>query len=375
MIKGFVPWVESYSGGLRLCVRYRDVLTGKVKKISTRLEKDTKKARREAEKVLEQKINASEKKTDYDALTLSELVDLYIEDMRNDKSIADSTVNRNTVCCRSILKILGEDVLVCRIASLDILGLLTKTGETAERKNNRLERFKVLIRWAYRHNYIQDVNFLMKLKPFPCPPHKERIKDKFMDATELKRVLDAMNGEHHILFTKFLVLSGCRTGEAVALKKSDIDVSARTIVINKTYNSNQKCVNVAKTQASMRTIHIQPQLLELLKQIEVYYKRMELRTGSRSDLLFHAEDGGYFSYYAYRKQLAKASEQVLGRKLTPHALRHSHASLLFEQSFTVDEVQHRLGHSKSQVTRDIYIHVTRELQEKENRKLDGFRIG
>lgn len=376
MIKGFEPWIEkNASGGLRLCVRYRDELTGKVKKVSTKLEKDTKKARREAEKVLEQKINASEKKTDYDALTLSELVDLYIEDMRNDKSIADSTVNRNTVCCRSILKILGEDVLVCRIASLDILGLLTKTGETAERKNNRLERFKVLIRWAYRHNYIQDVNFLMKLKPFPCPPHKERIKDKFMDATELKRVLDAMNGEHHILFTKFLVLSGCRTGEAVALKKSDIDVSARTIVINKTYNSNQKCVNVAKTQASMRTIHIQPQLLELLKQIEVYYKRMELRTGNRSDLLFHAEDGGYFSYYAYRKQLAKASEQVLGRKLTPHALRHSHASLLFEQSFTVDEVQHRLGHSKSQVTRDIYIHVTRELQEKENRKLDSFRIG
>ena len=134
-------------------------------------------------------------------------------------------------------------------------------------------------------------------------------------------------------------------------------------------------MNVAKTQASMRTIHIQPQLLELLKQIEVYYKRMELRTGNLSDLLFHAEDGGYFSYYAYRKQLAKASEQVLGRKLTPHALRHSHASLLFEQSFTVDEVQHRLGHSKSQVTRDIYIHVTRELQEKENRKLDSFRIG
>ena len=190
MIKGFVPWVESYSGGLRLCVRYRDVLTGKVKKISTRLEKDTKKARREAEKVLEQKINASEKKTDYDALTLSELVDLYIEDMRNDKSIADSTVNRNTVCCRSILKILGEDVLVCRIASLDILGLLTKTGETAERKNNRLERFKVLIRWAYRHNYIQDVNFLMKLKPFPCPPHKDTIHDKFMDSHELKRVLN-----------------------------------------------------------------------------------------------------------------------------------------------------------------------------------------
>lgn len=376
MVKGFEPWTEkNASGGLRLCVRYRDELTGKVKKVSTKLAKDTKKARREAEKVLEQKIEASEKKTDYDSLTLSELVDLYVEDLKNDKSIAESTVSRNSVCCRSILKIIDGDILVCRLGSVDILGLLTKTGETAERKNNRLERLKVLIRWAYRHGYIRNIDFLMRLQPFPCPPHKERVKDKFMDSHELRRVLNAMNGGHHILFTKFLVLSGCRTGEAVALRKSDIDVVARTITIDKTYNSNQKCLNVAKTQASMRTLHIQPQLLELLKQIEVYFKRLEIRTGNRSDLLFHDESGGYFSYYAYRKAIGKASQAALGRRLTPHALRHSHASLLFEQSFTIDEVQHRLGHSKSEVTKNIYIHTTRQLQEQENKKLDTFRIG
>lgn len=376
MIKGYEPWIEkNSSGGLRMCVRYKDELTGKVKKASTKLEKDTKKARREAEAVLLEKIEKSGKTTEHDGLTLGELIELYVTDLQSDASIKDSTVDRNTVCCRGVAKILGNDVLVSKLETLDILGMLTKTGETAERKNNRLERFKVLIRWAYRHNYIQNIDFLMKLKPFPCPPHKDRIQDKFMDATELRRVLEAMNGEHYILFTRFLVLTGCRSGEAVALKKSDIDITSRTISITKTYNANQKTVSTAKTQASIRQVHIQPELLELLGKIDKYYKKMELRTGKRSELLFHTENGGYFSYYAYRKQLAKASQKALGRKLTPHALRHSHASILFEHSFTVDEVQHRLGHSKSQVTRDIYIHVTKELQERENRKLDGFRIG
>ena len=376
MIKGFEPWIEkNASGGLRLCVRYRDELTGKVKKVSTKLEKDTKKARRDAEAVLLEKIENAGKATAHDDLTLGQLIELYVADLKNDASIKDSTVHRNTICCKGVSKILGDDILVSRLHTVDILGALTKTGETAERKNNRLERFKVLIRWAYRHNYIQSIDFLMKLKPFPCPPHKDRIQDKFMDATELRRVLDAINGEQYVLFTRFLVLTGCRSGEAIALKKSDVDVNAKTISITKTYNANQKTVSTAKTQASMRDVHIQPELLELLGKIQAYYKRMEFRAGKKSDLLFHSEDGGYFSYYAYRKQLAKASQAALGRKLTPHALRHSHASILFEHSFTVDEVQHRLGHSKSQVTRDIYIHVTKELQERENQKLDGFRIG
>lgn len=376
MIRGFEPWIEkNASGNLRLCVRYRDELTGKVKKVSTRLDKDTKKARREAEAVLLEKIDKSENRTEHDTLTYGELVELYISDIQADVSLKDSTKRRNTVCARTMAKIIGEDILVSKLHTVDVLGLLTKTGETAERKNNRLERFKVLVRWAYRHNYIEHVDFLMKLKPFSCHPHTDQIIDKFMDSTELHRVLEEMNGEHHVLMTWFLGLSGLRIGEAIALRKSDVDVTARTIHVVNTYDPNAKTSSVAKTQASVRDVHIQPQLLELLRQIEVFYKRMELRTGKRSELLFHKEDGKPYSYYAYLKQLGIASQKALGRRLTPHALRHTHASILFESSFTPDEVARRLGHSKSDITKRIYIHTTKTLQERDNAKLDVFRIG
>ncbi|KRN57780.1 hypothetical protein IV74_GL001035 [Carnobacterium divergens DSM 20623] len=45
-------------------------------------------------------------------------------------------------------------------------------------------------------------------------------------------------------------------------------------------------------------------------------------------------------------------------KITPHGFRHTCASLLFEAGATVPEVQQQLGHKTSDVTLEIYTHVT-----------------
>ena len=66
---------------------------------------------------------------------------------------------------------------------------------------------------------------------------------------------------------EFLVLSGCRTGEALALEKADIDFEGKTICISKSYNSNQDVVSHAKTKSSIRFIHIQPQLSDCLHRV------------------------------------------------------------------------------------------------------------
>ena len=375
MINGYEPWVESYNGGLRLCVRYKDEFTGKIRKVSTKLEKCTKKAQAEAEKVLLQKIKSACTRTDNADMTLNDLIEAYSADMKNDTSITESTYKRNTIACGTMSRIIGGDVLLSKLPKVDILAKLNATGERAETKNERLKRFKTLILWGYRHGYIDNVMFLERLERFKCAPHKESISEKYLETYEYIKVRDALTIEGHKLFLMFLVLTGARCGEAIALTKDDVDIENMCIRVNKTYDSNEKVLSHAKTLTSVREIHIQPQLLEVLRQIEIYFKRMEIRTGKRSKLLFHNEDGDYYSYYAFRKALALASEKAIGRKITPHATRHTHASLLFEQGFTIDEVQHRLGHADSKVTRDVYLHVTHELRERENRKLDKFRIG
>lgn len=50
-------------------------------------------------------------------------------------------------------------------------------------------------------------------------------------------------------------------------------------------------------------------------------------------------------------------------KITPHGLRHTHCSLLFEAGASLKEVQVRLGHSDVKTTMDIYTHVTKKAKE------------
>ncbi len=53
---------------------------------------------------------------------------------------------------------------------------------------------------------------------------------------------------------------------------------------------------------------------------------------------------------------------ALHRTITPHALRHTHASLLMEQGINIDIIFGRLGHENSSITREIYLHVTEKLK-------------
>ena len=47
---------------------------------------------------------------------------------------------------------------------------------------------------------------------------------------------------------------------------------------------------------------------------------------------------------------------------------------MYTQGFSDDEVARRLGHMNSRITKRIYIHMTKELQKKDNMKLETFKI-
>ena len=66
--------------------------------------------------------------------------------------------------------------------------------------------------------------------------------------------------------------------------------------------------------------------------------------------------------------------KAIGRSITPHTLRHTHASLLMEQGIDIDSISKRLGHNDSKVTKEIYLHVTQKLESKRNEQLKAIKI-
>ena len=364
-------WIEPYKDRYRAFERYTDPMTGKQKRVSTIIDKDTKSARKTAEEVLRAKIaEATTVMADAD-ITLEELAEKYNEHQK--RNVRMQTWRRDECMVNIVIKLLGPDVKANSLSSRYVFQKLESSEKENVTLNTYLEHFKKMLKWAYRNEYVHDVSYLDKIRPYPDKEKKARIEDKYLTSDELRLVLDSMKVERWKLLTHFLALSGLRIGEALALRSSDVD---DYIHVSKTMDlTSQTVTDNPKTEASNRNVFVQPELEAVIRQIRVYYKKEALQCGYRSDLFFpNRIGGGYENYHSYNKYLRENTLAVIGRALTPHALRHTHVSLLSEKGVPLDVISRRVGHDNSSITRQIYLHITEKQKEKDNQIIAGIKI-
>lgn len=366
-------WIENYKGRIRAVERYTDPMTGKQKKIFQYIERDTAQMRKAAQSALQARIASINEYTDKSAITLESAVKAYLEAIKQE--VAVSTYTRNYHAMNTVMRILGKDVLLSRLAAPYVRQKYSAWDRSPETRNESLRRFKAFIRWCYRNDFVQSAEWLDKIESFHARPHKAAIKDKYLEASELQALLAQCSVRKWELLTRLIVLTGLRTGEALALEKSDVDLEEHVIHVTKTYDSRNKKVVPAKSMCSIRDVHIQPDLLPVIHDIKVEMLQVRLLNSlPEQKLLMFDEKGDHLSYFAFAKYLKENSQIVIGRTITPHALRHTSASLMFQEGVSIDVIMRRLGHEDSKITKEIYVHITKELQEKDNQIIDGIRI-
>lgn len=367
-------WVEqTKQGKYKYIERYKCPLTGKYKRASVVLDKNTRQAQKQAQEALTLKIQHIYEYTEEPvSLTLSDLIEKYRKEQK--KTVKQSTYKRNYHACETLKRILGADTLLSGLNAGYIRSAFLATGKDHSTLNEHLVRLKALIRWGYRNDYIPDITFLDKLERFSDKPHREKIEDKFLEADQVSELLEAMEEKHWKILTKFLVLSGLRFGEAAALNRSDLDFSQRVIHVRENYDSNNKVVTTPKTRTSIRDVYMQDELYRLCRQLVAESISRTIISISSNNLIFVGADGDRINFFAYNKYLKGIAENILHRNVTPHMLRHTHASLMLESGIDVDSIARRLGHSDSKVTKEIYLHITKKLQDKENEKIKGIKI-
>lgn len=357
-------WIEQLPNGkYRAVERYTDPMTGKQKKVSVTIEKNTAATRKFAEKTLIEKI--AEKtiyQSDINHLTFGSLVALWTEYLA--KTVKQSTYKRNYWAGNSLMKILGEDVLVSKLNSGYVMKQLMKQYDKPGTINEHLVRFKSIMRFGYKFDYVQDISWLQKLQPLKDAEKKEKLADKFLETNELKSVLEYMNVDHWKNLTQFLALTGLRIGESFALRTDDIDLPSRLIHVTRTYDFVNGVYTTPKTDTSRRDVYITDELYPLCKILRS--NALESKLNGGTGLIFHY---GRADYYAYNKYFKMCTRTVLGRELTVHALRHTHVSLLAEHGVSLDTIARRLGHNNSNITKEVYFHVTKKLKEKENEQI------
>lgn len=159
-------------------------------------------------------------------------------------------------------------------------------------------------------------------------------------------LLAALDKDHTTwLFALLGLKTGMRRGEILGLAWDSIDLDARTLTVRRTVifhpDGSPEVQEHTKTKAGMRTLPIPDSLWFALKN--------ELR----HDGYLLEKDG---------KPLGKSGITVITRKLkkageiTPHWLRHTYITRLFDAGLDLTQVQYLAGHADPKITLSVYTH-------------------
>lgn len=362
-------WTQkTVKGKYRYFESYTDPRTGKYKTVSITLDGNRKVDREAARDALRARV--ADVVSTPDKITVKALCDAYTKAQQ--RTAKPQTAQNNARRNKVLIGLLGPDVLVSTLTAATVRRALDTENPTTY--NERLKRFKALIRWAYREDYIKDISFLDKLDRRKTPPPRTANAEKYLERDELRKLLDGMKVEAWKQLTQFLVLSGLRIGEAIALTDADVNFFKREISVTKTFSLETKQLSTTKTDASARSVYMQDELFELCMRIATRKKEVLELFGGDPEPFIQNPDGGRVKYDAYRKYLTENTERLIGRSLKPHALRHTHVALLAEAGIPLETISRRLGHADSKITKEIYLHVTKKMVEKENEMLREVRI-
>lgn len=195
----------------------------------------------------------------------------------------------------------------------------------------------------------------------------KRKKVKHFENQDLKKFLDYLGGldqaKYRNLYEatlyKFLLATGCRINEALALSWSDIDLENATISITKTLNHLGQ-INSPKSKASYRDIDIDQGTITMLKTYQLRQIQEAWKLGRTETVVF----SDFIHDYPNNKTLGNRLKTRFKHAGVPnigfHGFRHTHASLLLNSGIPYKELQYRLGHSTLSMTMDIYSHLSKE---------------
>lgn len=232
--------------------------------------------------------------------------------------------------------------------------------------NHYLSVINRIFKYAVLMDILNSNPFDKVIKP---KSRQTQRKGNFLTKEELKEFLKlAQTATLSYFFPLVHLMSytGLRQGEALALKWSDIDFENKKITVNKTAAriKEKQTLQTPKTKNSKRVISIDPTTLSILKswkkdQIKIYFKNGKHFEGDEN-FIFTNQRGYWVHIHNFIRYFKRFIADHKLKPITPHGLRHTHASLLFSAGVEPKNISDRLGHSTVQITLDLYTHITEE---------------
>ena len=238
-----------------------------------------------------------------------------------------------------------EDEYIKKIEAADIERFLqSMVFEQLSTKTIR-DQFSI-VKQIMRYSVIKKYITTDPTQYITPPKGKPKVVREALTEEDVKKIKsDRFSDFGKIAF--FLLYTGLRKGELLALTYGDIDYNNSTIHITKSveYIGNKPNLSTTKTQAGVRTVPL-PDIIKPIVKIGKHKK---------PDIIFN-ENGGYMHKSYFREHWVKHCEKI-GINVTPHQLRHTYATMLYEWNISEKDAQTIMGHSDISITHNIYTHV------------------
>lgn len=183
-----------------------------------------------------------------------------------------------------------------------------------------------------------------------------------------------------------MMYSGLRKGEVTALTWADIDFDKHTISVNKSFDFKQYEIKSPKTSAGRRVVSVPAKLIRFLQTVPKN-NILVVTTASGGRMTESAWKRLWESYmhelnhkygksiFINRGKTGPAFELMTIEPFTPHCLRHTFCSIMYEAGTDVLTAKEQMGHSDIKTTLSIYTHLDKLHKQKNVSKLDAYLDG
>mgnify|MGYP001565714981 CR=1 FL=1 len=230
------------------------------------------------------------------------------------------------------------------IAEDDVKAFMAE--KISDRSSSSIVIFLSAVKYAFLTILKRDVTQGIKR------PKRERKIPAVLTKEEVKRLFEATRTQKSRLMLEIIYACGFRVSELINLKIYDLDFKERIGHVRQAKGKKDRIFNI-------------PHFLE--KKLE---KQVESQKIQNQEYLFTGPKGKLSDRNLQKIVRIAAKKAEIGKKVSPHTLRHSFATHLLENGTDIRMIQELLGHADLSTTQ-IYTHISAEELKKIHSPIDS----
>nr|DAI13179.1 MAG TPA: Integrase [Caudoviricetes sp.] len=314
----------------------------------------------------------------------NETFEKYLYSCEFEKKLAYNTIKKRIGFYNSYFKDFFQNVKLNKLVKkngVEFQQYLLQKNISDRTRSDIYSLLIMFINWCVNNDYLVKNPF----KGIENFSYEDKKMD-FYTIEEFQQLIDYMNNKYrknknHItlvasLFCYLLFFLGTRAGETQALKDEDIDYKEYTIEINKSIYFKKGTGNVegkTKTLSSKRKLYTSKKLIDKIIDYKNILKKDYGLSLSKDNYIFtNPLTSELYNIEAVRHEINKCMDEAGVKHIRLHDFRHSHTALLMSQGEELYYIQKDLGHSRYDITADIYGHIEEKKKKSVASKLEEF---